>query len=494
MDIGGNSGVVFMDDAVTGGSTSGKEVESEKEDNVKEGKNPDESFYDNGIYGIDPKNVFPDFVNPSKAFVTMPFDKSESGWLQMQVDKDDLVYNESSLDYTLVMADPALVKNISIERNGKDVTVPIASCDLVRLVNEQMKIKSLEQDGKGVTKEPERSDTKDKNDPEPVNTSGAVFMDDAVKDKVDDKAKQEEEAVVLSSVSAGAVFNTKNPNVKVVSIRLDESQKDATGIPSNAFTMVVNANNFKANRIGGKVVSYDVSLGEPGSMKEISYKSPSGNSYDRENRTVDFIKHLYDTFDQTYTKTQEKSQTKAAPEQSGAKSASGNKFTYVNYVDARYVRDAKDSKNVDVSLPCKDSENGALTMTIGRDSLIQSKNKSGQPVPGKFNIRLPGEDTLNPVRIKQNGAIVVAQMSSKDILAHYQSRQNAGRSSADVTKTTPDKSVEQAPVNKPDVQAGVSEAPTLRSEQVKAVEAANGQDHGLSDLASAMAFDGGFGM
>lgn len=192
------------------------------------------------------------------------------------------------------------------------------------------------------------------------------------------------ESVVLHGVKSNRIFDSKNGDYKLISMRYADSD---TGYCNYA----VPAKQVTKNQDG----TYDMILGTKGQMRNLSILK--NGKPELLHVSVESIEELYQTtlvFNPT-----KKSDTLA----------------FLNSVDKKFVRDTKNPSYKVVSIPYADSENGYAKLTVPTANIFDTK-VNGKTVPFHVNVNIGPESGSVPVSIKKNGSFTRIMMSASDLV------------------------------------------------------------------------------
>ena len=186
------------------------------------------------------------------------------------------------------------------------------------------------------------------------------------------QADETDNMVYLQNVRANRLFDSKNPDYKIISMK--DSRSD-TGYVN----FVVQTKNIKQNENG----TYDVGLGKAGSTQNMSLVQNGEKSY-----ITTSVGDIKAQFEQTLMSPKSNNYSK------------GN--AYLNMVDSKFVRATKNPDYKVVSVPYQGSENGYAKITVSRSNIFDTK-VNGKTVPNHVNVNLGPSNKTIPVSIKKDG-------------------------------------------------------------------------------------------
>lgn len=310
--------------------------------------------------------------------------------------------------------------------------------------------------------------------------------------------------VILHGVSVKRVFQTKDPQYKVVSLQYDKSDNKFGNI-------VIRADKVKQNEKG----SYDVDLGEKGRWCEIGYRK--GNEYLSERLDATVVKEMFDASEKAFAAAQRRyaiahrndvntakpaaekpaavsetnsqvfdsasaevsvkssEQQAAQPEKASVAESkpeakpmkqSDSKLIYLNGLSAKLIHSGVKPDTFRVSIPLFEPEMGARfgNIYVNSNQIIPVRDKNTSvPVTNRRNIRL-GEESASytmtvvkdskPVQMNVTAGQIIDmyQKASMESLKAYRQKQNEAQvqQSLGMKVETPAPTVAEKPKAQPD--------------------------------------------
>lgn len=194
---------------------------------------------------------------------------------------------------------------------------------------------------------------------------------------------KQRDMIYLENVKPNRLFDSKNKDYKVISMRDAGSETGYTNF-------VVQTKNLLQNQDG----TYNVALGVAGSTQNLSFVKDGKSEF----KTVS-VEDIKKQYEQTLVTAEPK-----------AKSAQN---VFLNSVDTKFVRATKNTDYKVVSIPYSESENGYAKVTVARTNIFDTK-VNGKTVPNHVDVNL-GPDGKVPVSVKKDGKFTQEMMSVKDL-------------------------------------------------------------------------------
>lgn len=202
--------------------------------------------------------------------------------------------------------------------------------------------------------------------------------------QVETKSSEKQGMVYLENVKPNRLFDSKNKDYKVISMRDAGSETGYTNF-------VVQTKNLSQNQDG----TYNVVLGAAGSTQNLSFVKDGKSEF--KTVSVEDIKKQY-----------EQTLVTAEPKAKSAQNA------FLNSVDTKFVCVTKNQDYKVVSIPYSESENGYAKVTVARTNIFDTK-VNGKTVPNHVNVNLGPAENMVPVSIKKDGKFTQEFMSVRDL-------------------------------------------------------------------------------
>lgn len=189
------------------------------------------------------------------------------------------------------------------------------------------------------------------------------------------------ENVVIHHVKGNRIFDSKNKDYKLISMRYPESD---TGYCNYA----VPSEQVSLNADG----TYDIIIGTEGQMRNVSILKGGKPSF-----PVMSASEVADLYQRTLTPNH------------------GEKLAFLGSVDRKFVQATKNPAYKVVSVPYSGSENHYAKITVPTANIADAV-AGGKSIPGRVNVTIGVESGNVPVSIKKGGSFVRMMMPTSELV------------------------------------------------------------------------------